>query len=329
LKAQAAKDGTKYANVSNNYDFAAVTAAITGTDAAIVFANADSGEDYITVDGNEGDRKNLTLWGNGDALISHVASIHPNTIIILHTVGPVLIETYKNHPNITAILWAGLPGQESGNSITDVLYGKVNPSAKSVFTWAKRDSDYGAEVIYNFTSPDPQLNFVEGNLIDYRHFDAAGIEPSYEFGYGLSYTTFSYSNLVITKQNPGPYEPTVGKTSAAPTFGKIDYNPANAEFPPGFHAVKLYVYPYLDGPVPTNNTQSWPAAAYDSSPQPKLAAGGSAGGNRQLWDVMYTVSATVTNTGSIKGTEVAQLVRSSSYSQCFTPPSLYFQPHIL
>ena len=131
LKAQAAEDGSKYANVSDNYDFAAVTAAVTGADVAIVFANADSGEDYITVDGNQGDRNNLTLWGNGDALIAHVASINPNTIVVLHTVGAVIVEAYKQHPNITAILWAGLPGQESGNAITDVLYGKVNPQAKS------------------------------------------------------------------------------------------------------------------------------------------------------------------------------------------------------
>jgi hypothetical protein len=307
LKAQAASDGTKYTNVSNNYNFDAVTAAVTGAEVAIVFGNADSGEDYITVDGNEGDRNNLTLWGNADALIAHVASINPNTIVVLHTVGPVIVEAFKNHPNITAILWAGLPGQESGNAITDVLYGKVNPQAKSVFTWGKQREDWGVDVIYTPTSDPPQLNFNEGVFIDYRHFDAAGIEPSYEFGFGLSYTNFTYNNLQIQKQNPGPYEPTAGKTTAAPTFGTIDYNVSAAEFPPGFIAVPFYVYPYLDGPVPTGQPQDYPAAAFDSTPQPKLPAGGSAGGNRQLWDTMYTVTATITNTGSVKGTEIPQL----------------------
>ncbi|CZR50167.1 probable beta-glucosidase [Phialocephala subalpina] len=307
LKAQAASDGSKYVNVSNNYDFDAVTKAVTGADVAIVFGNADSGEGYITVDGNEGDRNNLTLWGNADALIAHVASIHPNTVVVLHTVGPVIVEAFKNHPNITALLWAGLPGQESGNAITDVLYGKVNPQAKSVFTWGKKREDWGVDVVYTPTSDPPQLSFNEGVFIDYRHFDAAGIEPSYEFGFGLSYTSFSYSNLVIQKNNPGPYEPTTGKTSAAPTFGTIDYNEADNEFPPGWHAVKNYVYPYLDGPVPTGQPQDWPAGATDGSPQPKLPAGGSGGGNRQLWDTMYTVSATVTNTGGVKGTEIPQL----------------------
>lgn len=308
LKAQAANDKSEYANVSNNYDFDDVRAAVTGAEVAIVFANADSGEGYITVDGNEGDRNNLTMWGNGDALVAFVASINPNTVVVLHTVGPVIVEALKQNPNVTAILWAGLPGQESGNAITDVLYGKVNPQAKSVFTWGKSREDYGVDVIYSFPSDPPQLNFKEGVFIDYRHFDAAGIEPSYEFGFGLSYTNFSYSNLQIVTNNPGPYQPTTGLTSAAPTFGKIDPNPADAEFPPGFSAIPQYVYPYISGPIPTNLPQNWPENSQDGSPQPKLPAGGSGGGNRQLYDTMYTVCATVTNTGSVKGTEIAQLV---------------------
>ena len=308
IKAQAAKDGTTVTNTSDNYDFAAVQAAVTGASAAIVFGSADSGEGYITVDGNEGDRNNLTLWGNGDALIDYVASIHPNTIVVLHTVGPVIVEAMKNHPNITAILWAGLPGQESGNAIADVLYGHVNPQAKTVFTWGKDRSDWGVDVLY--TSPDdvPQINYTDGVFIDYRHFDKYNIEPSYEFGYGMSYTTYEYSNLVIENNNPGAYEPTTGMTSEAPTFGTIDYNVADAQFPAGFNQIPYYIYPYVDGAIPTGQSENFPAGWNDSSPQPHLAAGGSGGGNRQLWDTMYTVSATVTNTGKVKGTEIAQLV---------------------
>jgi len=181
------------------------------------------------------------------------------------------------------------------------------PSAKSVFTWGKQREDWGTDVVYTPESNTPQQNYNEGVFIDYRHFDAQGIEPSYEFGFGLSYTNFSYSNLKIEKQNPGPYQPTTGKTSPAPTFGTIDLNATDAGFPPGFHAVNLYVYPYIDFPIPRNQTQNLPPGVTDSSPQPKLPAGGSGGGNRQLWDVVYIVSATVTNTGSVKGTEIPQL----------------------
>jgi len=177
-----------------------------------------------------------------------------------------------------------------------------------VFTWGKARSDWGTDVIYDAPALSAlQLNFNEGVFIDYRHFDAAGIEPSYEFGFGLSYTTFGYSNIQVQKNNPGPYQPTTGKTSPAPKFGKIDYNPAHAEFPPGFHAVPFYVYPYLDGPLITGQPEDVPPGSQDASPQPLIGAGGSGGGNRQLYDTMYTVTATVTNTGHVKGTEIPQL----------------------
>ncbi|QSZ35750.1 hypothetical protein DSL72_006872 [Monilinia vaccinii-corymbosi] len=322
LKAQAEKDQTIVRNVSNNYDFAAVAAAVDGASAAIVFANANSGEGYITVDNNVGDRNNLTLWGNGDALIDFVASIHNNTIVVLHTVGPVIVEAYKNHPNITALLWAGLPGQESGNAITDVLYGAVNPQAKTVFTWGKSREDYGADVLYTNSSTDVQLNINEGVFIDYRHFDAANIEPTYEFGFGLSYTTFSYSDLrVKRKTDDRNYTPTRGTTSSAPTFGEIDNNASAAQYPPGFHRVPFYIYPYLDGPVIINQTDPAPPNSKDSTPQPLLAAGGAPGGNPGLYEELYTVNAKITNTGDVTGTEIPQLVSSDLTSISNNIPS--------
>ena len=92
---------------------------------AIVFANSDSGEGYLEVDNNFGDRNNLTFWQGADELVANVSATCNNTILVIHSVGPVLIEEYANNPNITAILWAGVPGEQSGNSIADVLYGLV------------------------------------------------------------------------------------------------------------------------------------------------------------------------------------------------------------
>ncbi|CAG8956788.1 hypothetical protein HYFRA_00011177 [Hymenoscyphus fraxineus] len=311
LRAQAAESKSAFTNVSDNYNFDAVTQAVAGAEVAIVFANANSGEGYITVDGNTGDRNNLTLWGNGDALIAHVASQNPNTVVVLHTVGPVIVEDMKNNPNITAIIWAGLPGQESGNAITDILYGVRNPSAKTVFTWGKKREDWGVDVIYTPTTVPSQMNFDEGVMHDHRHFDQLDIEPSYEFGFGLSYTNFTYSNLQVVKNTPEPYLLTSGMTKAAETFGTINFNDTSAhQFPPGFKIIKGYVYPFLSGPVSRNQTQNWPEKSSDPSPQPKVGAGGSPGGNKQLWDVMYTVTATVKNDGDVKGTEVSQLYLS-------------------
>lgn len=79
----------------------------------LVFANADSGEGFINIENNFGDRKNLTLWQGADAMIANVSASCNNTVLVLHTVGAVEIDQYKDNDNITAILWAGLPGKRN------------------------------------------------------------------------------------------------------------------------------------------------------------------------------------------------------------------------
>lgn len=284
---------------------------------AIVFVNADSGEGYLNIDGNIGDRNNLTFWQGGDVLIQNVSALCNNTIVVMHTVGPVLLSNYSDNPNITAILWAGLPGEQSGNSIADILYGRVNPGAKLPFTFGAAREDYGTDLLYvpNEDTGAPQVSFTEGNFIDYRAFDQAGIVPVYEFGFGLSYTTFSYANLQVKKLDVGPYTPTTGQTSAAPLLGNVANDTAQYQYPSNFSTVPLYIYPYLNGTdLKTDANDAYygssgsvPAGSQDGSSQPLLAAGGAPGGNPELYDVLYKVEATVTNTGSILGEEVPQL----------------------
>ncbi|KZP14752.1 glycoside hydrolase family 3 protein [Athelia psychrophila] len=189
--------------VLDDYDYAAVAATASQADTCLVFVNADSGEGYITVDGNAGDRNNLTLWHAGDALVLATAAQCANTVVVMHIVGPVLVEAWFDHPNVTAILNAGIPGQETGNSILDVLSGAVNPSARLPFTMAKQRSDYASDVLYNVSNSSvayiPEIDYTEKLELDYKWFDAKNITPRYEFGYGLSYTTFAYSGLSLTK----------------------------------------------------------------------------------------------------------------------------------
>jgi beta-glucosidase len=164
----------------------------------------------------------------------------------------------------------------------------------------------------------PQLDFTEGVFIDYRAFDKQNITPIYEFGFGLSYTTFEYSNLKINGTMAGTYTPTTGMTQPAPVLGNYSTNLADYHFPnSSFPYVVQYIYPYLNS---TNASAAsydpmygqpgsafLPPGATDSSPQPLLPAGGAPGGNPQLYDVLYTVSCTITNNGTLNGEEVPQL----------------------
>ncbi|KAI9836146.1 MAG: hypothetical protein M1837_003455 [Sclerophora amabilis] len=317
IQLQTLQDGGVFQSVTDNYADTQISSLAKQASVALVFVNSDSGEGYISIDGNIGDRNNLTLWDSGDALIKNVSAICNNTIVIMHTVGPVLVDSWASNPNVTAILWAGLPGQESGNSIVDVLYGKVNPGGKSPFTWAKKAEDYGLDVLYEPNGPVPQQDFKEGSFIDYRALDKAEIEPTYEFGFGLSYTKFSYSDLKIEKKDGAkPYEPTTGETKEAPVLGNFSTDLADYQFPEDISRVPLFIYPYLNTTDAKNSSDDKtyadgedqiPEGAHDASPQPLLPAGGAPGGNRGLYEVLYQVSATVTNDGEVAGEEVAQL----------------------
>lgn len=102
------------------------------------------------------------------------------------------------HPNVTAVLWAGLPGQEAGHALVDVLYGAHNPSAKLPFTIARAAEDYPADVVRGGAPQDVlAVPYAEGLLVDYRWFDARNVTPRFEFGFGLSYTGFGYKDLRV------------------------------------------------------------------------------------------------------------------------------------
>jgi hypothetical protein len=105
-----------------------------------------------------------------------VAQSNPNTIVVAHSVGPAIIEPWIEHPNVTAVVWAGIPGQEAGNSIADVLFGDVNPSGRLPYTIAKQASDYSAGLVLGGAAATIlSIPYSEGLLIDYRWFDAVSV----------------------------------------------------------------------------------------------------------------------------------------------------------
>ncbi|KAF3064528.1 putative beta-glucosidase A [Daldinia childiae] len=326
LQVQALEDRTRIEAVLDNSASTTIETLVKQEGAiALVFVNADSGEGYISVDGNDGDRRNLTLWGNGDELIKNVSSWCNNTVVVIHSVGPTLVSDWYDSPNVTAILWAGLPGQESGRSIVDVLYGKVNPAARTPFTWAKSREDYGADVLYepNNGNGAPQQDYTEGVFIDYRALDRAKIDPIFEFGFGLSYTTFEYSDIQVEKANVEEYKPTTGKGAEAPIFGNYSTELEDYLFPESsFPYIWQYIYPYvnttssledasMDPEFGKTAEQFLPPGALESTAQDLDPAGpgltDQPGGNTGLFDVLYTVTAKITNTGDVVGDEIPQL----------------------
>lgn len=160
------------------------------------------------------DRQNITLFGQGDELIKQVAAVNNDTVVVIHGPGPVLLEEWIDHPNVTAVLYAYYPGQEAGTSLIPILFGDKSPSGRLPFTMAKRQEDYiQLDIAY---SADPKSNFTEGNFIDYKWFEQQGIEPRYHFGHGLTYSTFEYGDLSIQ------YEYKEEDTSIQPTNEKFD-----------------------------------------------------------------------------------------------------------
>ncbi|KAF3312915.1 hypothetical protein TWF173_006498 [Orbilia oligospora] len=313
LQNKAIADNTVIQWVVDDYATGHMKQTATQATVCLVFVKAQAGEGFVGVDGNQGDRKNLTLWSNGEEVISTVAANCNNTIVTIHSPGPVTLEEWIEHPNVTAVVYAGLPGQESGNSIVDVLYGLVEPG-RLPFTIAKNAKDYGVSLMYepdNTYAPQQDLG---GLLIDHRYFDKHNIEPRFEFGFGLSYTTWKYHKIVVRKTNAGPYVPSSGRTPAAKTT-KVTESAESLLFPAGFTKVRFYNYPWFNSTSDVKRDgENGPSDAYDPNGTATRPAGGAPGGNPGLYDILYEVNVTLSNTGKRNGEEVVQLYISQGES---------------
>lgn len=148
------------------------------------------------------DRTSLLPEWNSTGVVEETTKVCSNTVVVLHGAAPNVMP-WRNNPNITAIVVAHMPGQESGNSLVDVLWGDVNPSGKLPYTIANKESDYArllvnsTELILSTDANAWQDDFTEGDLIDYKEFEAQNKSVAYEFGFGLSYTTFGLSGLKV------------------------------------------------------------------------------------------------------------------------------------
>ena len=204
---------------------------------AIIFLSADSGEEYTSLEGTIGDRPNLDVFHEGDALVN--ATITKKNAITeeadkFKIVVVINAPSAVNLPwkdDVDAIIFSGFPGAESGTAITTILFGDESPSGHLPFTWALMD-EYGSNIpelenlnavsggtfksVYRYNGVDSvgrkddkaghgihQVPYEDGLYIGQRWFNKMNKKPIYPFGFGLSYTTFSYSNLKLKMKKDG------------------------------------------------------------------------------------------------------------------------------
>ncbi|USP79383.1 beta-d-glucoside glucohydrolase D [Curvularia clavata] len=208
------------------------------SEVCIVFLNSFSGEGA--------DRTEL-FNDDQDTMVTSIASKCNNTIVVINTQGPRLMEAWIDNENVTAVLYGGYLGQESGNAIADVLYGDVYPSGRLINTIAKNESDYPVRICY-----DADCDFNEGVYIDYRYFDKYNKTVRFPFGYGLSYTSFEYSEVqvksidlsALANTYPTGIATLGGKSDLFDTIISIDFILSNAGEKAGTEVAQLYVeYP--------------------------------------------------------------------------------------
>jgi beta-glucosidase len=205
----------------NSLPFAGAAAVAKQADIAIVMVGSEP-----EVEGN--DRTSMDLPSLQDSLIKTVAAANPHTIVVLDNGGPVLVNSWID--GVPAVLEAGFSGELGGTALASVLFGDVSPSGKLVDTYGVRREDYPD--YGHFPGINNVVHYTEGIYVGYRAFDKRRITPEFPFGYGLSYTTFSYSNIKLEKPTWSPSS-TFTVTANITNTGKVR----------GAEVAELYIEP--------------------------------------------------------------------------------------
>ena len=141
------------------------------------------------------DRKHMKMPENHNKLIEEVSKVQPNTIVVLSNGAPVEIPWIDK---VKGLLESYLGGQAGGGAVADILFGEVNPSGKLAETFPKKLSHNPSYL--NFPGEGNKVEYREGVFVGYRYYDKKEIEPLFPFGYGLSYTTFEYTDIIVDKK---------------------------------------------------------------------------------------------------------------------------------
>ncbi|KAM0084236.1 hypothetical protein ACKRZS_003592 [Fusarium odoratissimum] len=156
------------------------------------------------------DRESMSLPPHVDDLVSAVLKAQPNAIVVTQAGNPIEIP-WRHKAKTILHSWYG--GNEAGNAVADVVFGKVNPSGKLSITFPSRLQD--GPTFLSFGSDNGRVYYSEDVFVGHRWFDARGIEPAFEFGHGLSYTTFSTSNILVAEDGVRVKVKNTGKMAGA------------------------------------------------------------------------------------------------------------------
>lgn len=164
-------------------------AAAREADRVVVFANSEDG-----YDGEGSDRRTLNLQAGQDALIAALAAVNPNVIVVLANPDAVVMPWLEN---VAAVVETFYAGQAMGGGLADVLFGVVNPSGKLTVTFPQQIQDIPGW--HSYPGENGQHRYSEGVFVGYRWYDVRQLAPLFPFGYGLSYTTFAYSDITVDR----------------------------------------------------------------------------------------------------------------------------------
>ena len=246
------------------------------SDVVIIFAKATSGEEFVAIKQSIGDRRDLNLWYNANKLIDNITDVNNNTIVVINAPATVNLPWLDK---VRAVIFSGFPGSESGNAIADIIFGKENPSGHLPFVWGKEEY-YSGQIpelenltvinnetkqtykdIYRYDTVDcyanqddqpghdkEQLNYTEGLYIGQRWFNKNKYNATFPFGFGLSYTTFEYSDLNVNMDKNGltaefKIKNTGDRTGKAVPMMFLTFPESIGDYPPyifkGFEKVEI------------------------------------------------------------------------------------------
>jgi beta-glucosidase len=147
---------------------------------------------------SEGHDRTWRLPVGQNELIKAVLAANPHTIVVITSGGSVATRGWINKTPAVIEDWYG--GSEGGRALAEILFGRVDPSGKLPISWERRQEDNPCFKNYYEEPGTKNVKYAEGIFLGYRYYDRSSVKPLFPFGFGLSYTTFAFSNLSVTPE---------------------------------------------------------------------------------------------------------------------------------